>query len=80
MKVTARRAHLRTLLAGPRSVFPAPVHDLVPVRTWEPGIEIATFAGSTSAIPRLGHRTHAATEAMARSSAKSTTAAGRRNS
>jgi len=55
MKATARRERLRAILAGPRCVLPASVHDPLSGRiAQEIGFEAAMFAGSLASLAVLG--------------------------
>jgi len=55
MKATTRRERLRAILAGPRCVLPASVHDPLSGRiAQEIGFEAAMFAGSLASLAVLG--------------------------
>jgi carboxyvinyl-carboxyphosphonate phosphorylmutase len=55
MDWTERREHLRSLIAGPRCIYPASVYDAISARIAEDlGFEAGMFAGSIASITVLG--------------------------
>ena len=55
MNWTERREHLRSLIAGPRCIYPASVYDAISARIAEDlGFEAGMFAGSIASFTVLG--------------------------